>query len=99
MVEPDESGVIPLESGIATVGQIAIVLIGAFPMVTWITRTFGRSLARIGTKLGMDDAGAAGLITTMANNIATVSYTHLDVYKRQALAREIHRHTSKEAQM
>lgn len=70
MVEPDESGVIPLESGIATVGQIAIVLIGAFPMVTWITRTFGRSLARIGTKLGMDDAGAAGLITTMANNIA-----------------------------
>ena len=33
-----------LDSGLLTCGQIAIVLIGAFPMVEWITRTFGDNL-------------------------------------------------------
>jgi len=37
MVAPDANGVIPLESGLLVCGQIAIVLIGAFPMVKWIT--------------------------------------------------------------
>lgn len=42
MVIPDEQGVIPLESGLLICGQIAIVLLGAFPMVKWITNTFGK---------------------------------------------------------
>ncbi|MBS6195937.1 MAG: ethanolamine utilization protein EutH [Clostridiales bacterium] len=70
MVEPDADGVIPLESGLLVCGQIAIVLIGAFPMVKWITKTFGKALGAIGAKLGMDENGSAGLVATLANNIA-----------------------------
>lgn len=70
MVEPDETGAIPLESGLLVCGQIAIVLIGAFPMVKWITDTFEKPLEKIGQKLGMNEAGSAGLIANLANNIA-----------------------------
>lgn len=70
MVEPDAEGAIPLESGLLVCGQIAIVLIGAFPMVRWITKTFGKALNAIGEKLGMDENGSTGLVATLANNIA-----------------------------
>lgn len=70
MVEPDADGVIPLESGLLVCGQIAIVLIGAFPMVKWITQTFGGPLEKIGNTLGMNEQGSAGLIANLANNIA-----------------------------
>ena len=70
MVEADADGVIPLESGLLVCGQLAIVLIGAFPMVLWITRTFGKALNAIGKKFGMDENGSAGLVATLANNIA-----------------------------
>ena len=70
MVEADSDGVIPLESGLLVCGQIAIVLIGAFPMVLFITRHFGNALNKIGAKLGMDENGCAGLVATLANNIA-----------------------------
>ncbi|MEI3175907.1 MAG: ethanolamine utilization protein EutH [Lachnospiraceae bacterium] len=70
MVEPDAAGTIPLESGLLTCGQIAIVLIGAFPMVLWITRTFGKALNALGRRFGMDENGSAGLVATLANNIA-----------------------------
>lgn len=70
MVEPDAEGSIPLESGLLVCGQIAIVLIGAFPMVLWITKTFGKALGKIGGKLGMNESGSAGLVATLANNIA-----------------------------
>ena len=70
MAKPDENGIIPLESGLLVCGQIAIVLIGAFPMVLWITRTFGSALEKIGGKLGMNKEGSAGLVANLANNIA-----------------------------
>lgn len=70
MVKPDGDGVIPLESGLLVCGQIAIVLIGAFPMVKWITKTFEKPLEKIGEHLGMNEAGSAGLIANLANNIA-----------------------------
>ncbi|MDD3279646.1 MAG: ethanolamine utilization protein EutH [Lachnospiraceae bacterium] len=70
MVEPDASGTIPLESGLLVCGQIAIVLIGAFPMVLWITRTFGKALNAVGSKLGIDENASAGLVANLANNIA-----------------------------
>ena len=70
MVEPDAEGIIPLESGLLVCGQIAIVLVGAFPMVKWITKTFAKPLEKIGGKLGMNEAGCAGVIANLANNIA-----------------------------
>lgn len=70
MVKPDKDGVVPLESGLLVCGQIAIVLIGAFPMVKWITNTFEKPLEKLGQKMGMNEAGSAGLIANLANNIA-----------------------------
>lgn len=76
MVEADADGVVPLESGIMIVGQIAIVLIGAFPMVEWITRTFKKPLMKIGEKMGMNESGSAGLVATLANNIPMFNILH-----------------------
>lgn len=70
MVEKNADGVVPLESGLLVCGQIAIVLIGAFPMVKWITNTFGGALKKIGSAFGMDENGSAGLVANLANNIA-----------------------------
>ena len=39
-------------------------------MVEWITRTFGKPLNALGKKLGMNETGCAGLVATLANNIA-----------------------------
>lgn len=71
MVEPgEEGGLVPLEEGLLVCGQIAVVLIGAFPMVKFITRRFGGALERLGGKVGMNSAGSAGLVAVLANNIA-----------------------------
>ncbi|MEG1602621.1 MAG: ethanolamine utilization protein EutH [Cloacibacillus sp.] len=71
MVEPEEKGgLVPLESGLLVCGQIATVLIGAFPMVKWITRTFGKALEKVGEHLGMNEDAAAGMVANLANNIA-----------------------------
>ena len=69
MVEPDADGVIPLEMGIMIVGSIAIMLIGAFPMVKWITKKFQKPLMKVGQAVGMNEQGSAGLVATLANNI------------------------------
>ena len=70
MVENPADGSRGLDSGLLTCGQIAIVLIGAFPMVEWITRTFGKPLEKIGAALGMNEQGSAGMVANLANNIA-----------------------------
>ncbi|MEA4988748.1 MAG: ethanolamine utilization protein EutH [Anaerovorax sp.] len=77
MVDPDKNnGVVGLESGLLVCGQIAIVLAGAFPMVLWITNTFGSALERIGKILGMNDKGSAGMVANLANNIAMFNILH-----------------------
>ena len=72
MSTPDAvTGTTPLNDGLLVCGQIGIVLIGAFPMVEWITRTFGGVLGKVGGTLGMNDKASAGLVANLANNIAT----------------------------
>lgn len=70
MATPDEAGMTPLNSGLLTCGQIGIVLIGAFPMVEWITRTFGGALKKLGGALGINEQASAGMVANLANNIA-----------------------------
>ena len=70
MATPDETGMTPLNSGLLTCGQIGIVLIGAFPMVEWITRTFGGALKKVGSLLGINEQASAGMVANLANNIA-----------------------------
>ena len=69
MVEPNAEGVVPLLDGIQVVGGIALVLLGAFPMVTFITRNFSGALQKAGAKIGLDETSVAGLIANVANNI------------------------------
>ena len=64
-------GLAPLSEGFATVGAIAIVLAGAFPLVKVLTRVLSKPLTTLGQKIGINDAAAAGLIASLANSIAT----------------------------
>ena len=64
-------GLAPLSEGFETVGAIAIVLAGAFPLVNLITRLLRKPLMKLGSKLGVNDVAAAGLIASLANSIAT----------------------------
>ena len=64
-------GLAPLSDGFETVGSIAIVLAGAFPLVAALTHLLRIPLTKLGKKLGINDAAAAGLIASLANSIAT----------------------------
>ena len=63
-------GMAPISEGFETVGTIAIVLAGAFPLVFVITKLLRRPLMAVGKYLGINDAAAAGLIASLANSIA-----------------------------
>ncbi len=64
-------GMTPIEEGFETVGAIAIVLSGAFPLVWVLTKLLRKPLLRLGRLLGIGDTAAAGLVATLANSIAT----------------------------
>ena len=64
-------GMAPIEDGFLTVGAIAIVLAGAFPLVWVLTRLLKKPLLKVGKVLGINDTAAAGLVATLANSIAT----------------------------
>lgn len=64
-------GMAPIEDGFATVGEIAIVLAGAFPLVFVLTKLLKKPLLGLGRLLGINDTAAAGLIASLANSIAT----------------------------
>ena len=66
-------GLAPIEEGFATVGNIAIVLAGAFPLVYALTKVLRKPLLKLGKTLGVNDVAAAGLVATLANSIATFS--------------------------
>ena len=71
MVEAGADGVSPLANSIEILGDIAFVLLGAFPMVEFIKRHCGGALAKVGEKLGMNETASAGIVATLANNIPT----------------------------
>ena len=64
-------GLAPIEEAFQTVGAIAIVLAGAFPLVFVLTKLLRKPLMKLGGLLGINDKAAAGLIASLANSIAT----------------------------
>lgn len=64
-------GMAPISEGFQTVGEIAIVLAGAFPLVAVLTKSLRKPLIRLGKVLGINDVSAAGLVASLANSIAT----------------------------
>lgn len=64
-------GMAPISEGFETVGEIAIVLAGAFPLVAVLTKLLRKPLLGLGKVLGVNDVSAAGLVASLANSIAT----------------------------
>ena len=64
-------GMAPIEDGFLTVGSIAIVLAGAFPLVFTVTKLLKKPLLKLGKLLGVNDVAAGGLVASLANSIAT----------------------------
>lgn len=64
-------GLAPIEEGFYTVGNIALVLAGAFPLVYTLTKVLRKPLMALGKALGVNEVAAAGLLATLANSIAT----------------------------
>ena len=64
-------GMESIEVGFQTVGAIAIVLAGAFPLVYVVTKLLRKPLLKLGHLLGIGDTAAAGLVASLANSIAT----------------------------
>src|SRR5262249_20982068 len=51
-------------------GYIGLMLSGAFPMVYLINKYLSKVTVRLGAKLGLEAAGAAGILATLANILA-----------------------------
>ena len=64
-------GMAPLSEGFQTVGAIALVLAGAFPLVYVVTKLLKKPLMKLGGLLKINDTAAAGLVASLANSIAT----------------------------
>lgn len=62
-------GMAPITEGILVVGEIAVMLAGAFPLVHFITKVFRKPLLSLGKVLGIGDVAAAGMVASLANNI------------------------------
>ncbi len=74
MATPDETtGMTGLDSGILVCGQIGIVLAGAFPLMKWITDTFGKTFERIGSRLELKKVDCAGMVAGLANLVPLVT--------------------------
>ncbi|MDR2483928.1 MAG: ethanolamine utilization protein EutH [Treponema sp.] len=66
-------GMAPIGEAFAIVGGIAVVLAGAFSLVYLLTKYLGGPLGKLGELLGMNKEAAAGMVATLANNIAMFS--------------------------
>ncbi len=61
----------PVEDAFLIVGEIALILAGAFPMMHLITKLLRRPLLALGRKMGVNETSVTGLLTTTVNSIAT----------------------------
>lgn len=70
MVEENEAlGGVPLEVGLLLVGLIAIVLVGAFPMILFLNRRLGGVMGKFGKRVGINSEASAGLLTQLASSL------------------------------
>ena len=55
----------------AVVGEIAVVLAGAFPLIALINKVLKKPLEKAGSLLKMNGTAVSGLVATLANSFAT----------------------------
>ncbi|WP_160680469.1 ethanolamine utilization protein EutH [Clostridium sp. C8-1-8] len=65
-------GMASIYDGIKTVGSIAIMLAGAFPMVHFLNKLLGKKLKSLGNILKVNETSVIGLISSLANVIPTL---------------------------
>lgn len=61
----------PVTEGLEIVAQICLFLMGAFPLMHFITKVAHKPLSAVGRALGINEVASGGLIVTMANAIPT----------------------------
>jgi len=62
-------GMAPIWDGIKSVGSVAIMLLGAFPLVHFITLVLKKPLTKLGQSIGLGEIAVVGMIASLANNI------------------------------
>lgn len=60
-----------IEKAFVIVGEIAIVLSGAFPMMAILTKLLNKPITTVSKSLKINSTSVSGLIATLANSIAT----------------------------
>lgn len=63
-------GMASIEEGFSMVGNIAIVLAGALPLVFLLSKALKKPLDVLGRRMGVNDVAVAGLVASLANSIA-----------------------------
>ncbi|MBR4941260.1 MAG: ethanolamine utilization protein EutH [Clostridia bacterium] len=64
-------GLDSMTDAFCVVGEIAIVLAGAFPLVAIITRVLNKPMGAVGKLFGMNAVSVSGLVATLPNSLAT----------------------------
>lgn len=62
-------GMAPISDGLKIIGEIGVVLLGTFPILSILTKILDKPLSFVGKKIGMDATSTAGIIFTLANSI------------------------------
>ena len=62
-------GMAPLKDSFLILGNIAVMLAGAYPMMAWIRKILLKPLKKAGGYLGVNETAMAGFLSTLANNV------------------------------
>lgn len=65
-------GMIPLEEGFKVVGSIAIILLGAFPLLHVITIVFQKPLCKLGNKIDIEEKTIEGIIAKLVGGVSAL---------------------------
>ncbi len=65
------SGLAPVEEAILVVGEIALLLAGAFPLMHLVGKLLNKPLLALGKKIGVNEVSMSGFLNTTVNSIAT----------------------------
>lgn len=64
----------PFSESLAIIGNIAVVLAGAFPLLKLLQKLLKGPLARLGARMGVNETSVTGLFTTLINSIPTFGF-------------------------
>ena len=61
----------PFNESLAIVGDITVILAGAFPLLSLLRKLLNKPLIRLGALIGVNETSVTGLFTTLVNSIPT----------------------------